>query len=119
MLRNVFRQLRSQSTLRFTEAHEWVRVEGNTATFGITDYAQQALGDVVYIEAPVVGQKVGRGEQVAAVESVKAASDIYAPVGGVVGAINEELAATPGLINTEPYAKGWVGIAFLNQVFCI
>ena len=95
------------ASVKYTEEHEWVRVEGDVGTIGITDYAQEQLGDVVFVEVPAVGRKVAKGESIAVVESVKAASDIYAPVGGEVIEANAALADTPGDVNTEPMGKGW------------
>ena len=95
--------------LRYTKSHEWVRKEADgTVTIGITDHAQEALGDLVFVEAPEAGRKVQAGEAVAVVESVKAASDVYASVGGEVVAGNEALADTPELVNTDPYGAGWI-----------
>jgi glycine cleavage system H protein len=93
--------------LRYAKSHEWVRLEGDFATIGITDHAQHELTDVVFVELPVVGRKIGAGEACAVVESVKTASDIYAPVGGEVVALNPELAQHPELVNREPYLGGW------------
>ncbi|KJS06049.1 MAG: glycine cleavage system protein H [Gammaproteobacteria bacterium BRH_c0] len=94
--------------LRYLETHEWVRNEGDgTATVGITDHAQEALGDVVFVELPEVGQTLNAGEEAGVVESVKAASDIFAPVSGEVIAINEELEDAPETINQSPYGDGW------------
>lgn len=94
--------------LRYLETHEWVRNEGDgTATVGITDHAQEALGDVVFVELPEVGQELNAGEEAGVVESVKAASDIFAPVSGEVIAINEELEDAPETINQSPYGDGW------------
>jgi glycine cleavage system H protein len=95
------------ANVRYTKDHEYIRVEGDTGTIGISDYAQQQLGDVVFVELPELGRKVGRGEGAAVVESVKAASDIYAPVGGEVVAVNGELEAAPGTVNEDPAGKGW------------
>ena len=92
---------------KYTEEHEWVRVEGDVATVGITQYAQEQLGDVVFVEVPAVGRKVARGEACAVVESVKAASDIYAPVAGEIVEGNAALADSPGDVNAEPTGKGW------------
>ena len=92
---------------KYTEEHEWVRVEGDVATVGITQYAQEQLGDVVFVEVPAVGRKVAKGEACAVVESVKAASDIYAPVAGEIVEGNAALAASPGDVNAEPTGKGW------------
>jgi glycine cleavage system H protein len=93
--------------LKFSKEHEWVRVEGDTGTVGITDYAQQQLGDVVFVEVPEVGRTVEKGGEIAVVESVKAASDIYAPVGGVVVEANAALADSPGDVNADPMGKAW------------
>lgn len=95
------------STLRYTEEHEWLRIDGDTGTVGISDYAQQQLGDVVFVDLPAVGRKVAKGEAVAVVESVKAASDIYAPAAGEVVEVNASLADSPGDVNAEAMGKGW------------
>ena len=94
--------------LYYTEEHEWVSVEGGTATVGITDYAQGKLGDIVFVELPEVGADLAVGDTLATVESVKAASEIYAPVGGKVTEVNEELNDAPGGINKDPYGDGWI-----------
>jgi glycine cleavage system H protein len=95
--------------LLFTNEHEWLRKEEDgTVTIGITDHAQEALGDLVYVELPEVGQDVTSGGDMAVVESVKAASDVYSPVSGEVTAVNEVLADTPENINTDPYGDGWI-----------
>jgi glycine cleavage system H protein len=93
--------------VKYSEEHEWIRVEGDTGTIGITQYAQEQLGDVVFVEVPAAGRKVAKGEAIAVVESVKAASDIYAPVSGEVVESNAALADSPGDVNTEPMGKGW------------
>jgi glycine cleavage system H protein len=93
--------------LKYAASHEWVRAEGETATVGITDHAQHELTDVVFVELPAVGRELRAGEACAVVESVKTASDVYAPVSGTVTAVNEALAANPGLVNSEPYGAGW------------
>jgi glycine cleavage system H protein len=93
--------------LRFTKEHEWVRVEGDVGTCGITDYAQSQLGDVVFVEVPALGKSVKRGDSAAVVESVKAASDIYAPVSGEVIEANAALPDSPGTVNTAPMGEGW------------
>jgi glycine cleavage system H protein len=93
---------------RYTKEHEWVRLESGTATIGITDYAQHALGDVVYVELPKTGVKVAAGKSFGTVESVKAVSEIYAPVSGEVAEINASLAGAPELINTDPHGQGWL-----------
>jgi len=94
--------------LKFAKSHEWVRVEGNLATIGITDHAQHELTDVVYVEVPKPDAEVEAGKPCAVVESVKAASDIYAPVSGDIVAVNEDLASQPELVNQDPYGKGWM-----------
>jgi glycine cleavage system H protein len=96
------------SDLKYTTSHEWVRLEGgDVATIGITDHAQTALGDVVFVELPEVGREVGGNEACAVVESVKAASDVYAPVPGRVVEANERLTDDPGLVNRDPTGEGW------------
>jgi glycine cleavage system H protein len=95
------------STTRYTKDHEYVRVEGDTGIVGITDYAQSQLGDVVYVELPAVGKAVEKGGEAAVVESVKAASEVYAPVSGEVVEINGDLEAAPATINEDPAGKGW------------
>ena len=94
-------------TLYFTREHEWVRVEGNTATVGISDHAQQALGDIVFAEVPEAGKELAKGQEAAVVESVKAASDVYAPVGGRVVEGNAAVADDPALVNRDPEGQGW------------
>jgi len=94
-------------TLYFTREHEWVRVEGNTATVGISDHAQQALGDIVFAEVPEAGKELAKGQEAAVVESVKAASDVYAPVGGRVVEGNAAVADDPALVNRDPEGEGW------------
>lgn len=94
--------------LNYANSHEWVKVDGNSATVGITDHAQDHLGDVVYVELPEVGVAVKQGEGFGAVESVKATSDVYSPVSGKVVEVNEELNSSPGLVNSSPYEKGWI-----------
>ena len=94
--------------LKYTESHEWVRTEADgTLTIGITDHAQEALGDVVFVELPAVGKTVAAGDAIAVIESVKAASDIYAPIAGEIVAANDTLAATPDLVNGAPY-ESWL-----------
>jgi glycine cleavage system H protein len=95
------------SETRFTDQHEWVRLEGDTATVGITKYAAEALGDVVFVELPPKGRKVGAGAEAAVVESVKAASEVYSPVGGEVSEANAALEAAPATVNDDPEGKGW------------
>ena len=94
--------------LKYTKEHEWVSVEGDTATVGITDYAQDALGDIVFVELPKTGDKVEKSKGAAVVESVKSASDIYAPISGEVIEANGEVEASPELMNKSPYGDGWM-----------
>jgi glycine cleavage system H protein len=94
--------------LRFTKDHEWLRMEGDVATVGITAFAQEKLGDLVFVELPSVGATFDKGAVAATVESVKAAADVYAPVAGEVTAVNEGLADQPGLVNAEPTGNGWL-----------
>ena len=95
------------ASVKYSQEHEWISVEGDLGTIGITPYAQEQLGDVVFVELPQAGRKVAKGEACAVVESVKAASDIYAPVSGEVSEANPALADTPGDVNAEPMGKGW------------
>ncbi|MBL6852807.1 MAG: glycine cleavage system protein GcvH [Alphaproteobacteria bacterium] len=95
------------SEVRFTDQHEWVRVDGDEATVGITKYAAEQLGDVVFVELPEAGRKVGAGGEAAVVESVKAASEVYAPVGGEVTANNPDLTGDPAKVNADPEGEGW------------
>lgn len=94
--------------LKYAESHEWVRVEGDVATVGISDYAQQEMTELVYVELPDVGRECNAGEDVAVVESVKSASDIYAPVGGEIVEVNEGLADDPSQVNSSPFEQGWL-----------
>jgi len=94
-------------SLYFTQEHEWIRVEGDTATVGITDFAQAQLGDVVFVEVPEAGRKLSKGGEAAVVESVKAASDVYAPVSGEVIEGNQALVDDPALVNSDPEGQGW------------
>ncbi|HET7817198.1 MAG TPA: glycine cleavage system protein GcvH [Sphingomicrobium sp.] len=94
-------------TLYFTREHEWIRVDGNVATVGISDHAQQALGDIVFAEVPEAGRELAKGQEAAVVESVKAASDVYAPVGGTVTQGNQAVAEDPALVNRDPEGEGW------------
>lgn len=93
--------------LRFTKDHEWIRLEGDIATVGITDHAQNALGDVVFVDLPEAGREVAAGEACAVVESVKAASDVYAPIAGRIVEANSALAENPALVNSAPTGEGW------------
>ena len=101
--------------LLYTESHEWIKREGDNIRVGITDHAQSELTDVVYVEPPKVERQVNAKEPVAVVESVKAASDIYAPVKGTVVEVNKALEADPGLINREPYGQGWIFVLKLDN----
>ena len=94
-------------TTRYTKDHEYIRIEGDTGAIGITDYAQGQLGDVVFVELPEVGQALSQGAEAAVVESVKAASEVYAPVSGKVVAVNDALEAQPGIVNEDPFGRGW------------
>jgi glycine cleavage system H protein len=95
------------SAVKYTKDHEWIRLEGDVAVVGITDYAQTQLGDVVYVELPEVGRRVEKGKEAAVVESVKAASEVFAPISGEVVAVNAELAGEPGRVNSDPMGEGW------------
>lgn len=95
-------------TIKFTPEHEYIRIEGSTGVVGITPYAQEALGDIVFVDMPSVGKVLKKGDEAAVVESVKAASEIYAPVSGEVIEINSALSGEPGLINSDPEAGGWI-----------
>ncbi|MBP7892131.1 MAG: glycine cleavage system protein GcvH [Firmicutes bacterium] len=103
------------STVKYTRDHEWVKVEGNIATVGITDFAVQELGDLVYVELPVIGDEVRAGERLASVESVKAASDVFAPVSGEVVEVNEALEDEAGLLNESPMEEGWIARVEMND----
>lgn len=94
--------------LKYTKDHEWVLIEGDTGTVGITDYAQGELGDVVFVELPAVGKTVKQGETFGTIEAVKAVSDLYAPVSGSVIGVNAELGTVPETVNKDPYGKGWM-----------
>ena len=95
------------STVKYTKDHEWVRLEGDVVVVGISDYAQTQLGDVVYVELPEIGRRVEKGKEAAVVESVKAASEVFAPLSGEVVAVNAALANEPGRVNTDPMGEGW------------
>ena len=95
-------------TTKFTEDHEWVAVEDGVGTVGITNHAQEQLGDIVYIDLPAVGQTLSKGDEAGVVESVKAASDVYSPISGEVVEINENLADSPEMVNDSPYEDGWL-----------
>jgi glycine cleavage system H protein len=94
--------------LKYSRSHEWVRLEGGEAVIGITDHAQNALSDVVYVELPAVGTTLSLGDKFGVVESVKAASDLYIPLSGMVAAVNEGLGADPSAVNSDPYGQGWM-----------
>ena len=94
--------------LKYTETHQWVRAEGNVVTVGITNYAQEQLGEVVYLDLPQVGDDLTAGEVMGSVESVKSISDLYSPVGGEVTEVNQELKDHPEYVNQDPYGKGWI-----------
>ncbi len=94
--------------LQYTESHEWIRTEGESVKVGLSDYAQDQLGDVVFIELPEIGESISRGAEFGTVESVKAVSDLYMPVGGEIVAVNSTLEASPELVNKSPYTDGWM-----------
>ena len=94
--------------IRYTSEHEWIRVEGDEAFVGITDYAQSELGEIVFVDVPTVGEEVGQGEVFGSIEAVKTVSDLNMPVTGEVLELNEELDAAPELVNNDPYGKGWI-----------
>ena len=94
--------------LRYSTDHEWISIDGGRARIGITDYAQDALGDVVFVDVPTVGRTVAAGESMSEVESTKSVSDIYAPVSGTITAVNESLASQPDALNRDPYGEGWI-----------
>jgi glycine cleavage system H protein len=93
---------------RYSKTHEWITVDGKTATVGISDFAQAQLGDVVFLDLPKPGRKLGKGEAFGVIESVKAASDLYSPVNGTVAAVNDNLTTHPELVNSDPYGQGWI-----------
>lgn len=101
-------ELNLPGDVRYVESHEWARIEGETVRVGISDYAQDRLGDITFVEFPQLGDVFGKGDQFGTVESTKAVSDLFMPVGGEVLAINTELAESPGLINSDPYGSGWI-----------
>lgn len=103
-------------TRYFTKDHEWIAVEGSEATVGITDYAQGQLGDITFVEVPGVGSEVGKGDAASVVDSVKAASDVYAPVSGTVTVVNGDLEEQPELVNTDPEGEGWLWKMALSDV---
>src|SRR3954466_5094035 len=101
--------------LKYTKAHEWVRVDGDVATIGITDYAQSELGDIVYVDLPTKGRVLNSGDSFGSVESVKTVSDLYAPVSGEVVEVNDALGAQSELLNSDPYGKGWIAKIRLSE----
>lgn len=101
--------------LKYTADHEWIRLEGQRATIGITDYAQDQLGDVVFVDLPTVGQEVKAGDNLAVVESVKSVSDVYAPLTGRVVEVNQALSDAPEIINQDPYGQGWIAVLELTD----
>jgi glycine cleavage system H protein len=101
--------------LRYTREHEWARTEGDRVTVGITDYAQDALGDIVYVDVPPVGTSVSAGETFGEVESTKSVSDLYSPVSGTIVERNDELDKSPELINADPYGQGWLVVVELTD----
>jgi len=104
------------SKMRFTSDHEWIGLDGNIATIGITEYAAEELGDVIYVELPVVGDTFARGDNLAVAESVKAAADIFAPIGGTVTEVNQALEDEPGLVNEDPMDSGWIARLDVDDV---
>jgi len=96
------------ANIKYTKDHEWVRIDGDIATFGISDHAQEALGDIVFVELPEIGQELDAGDAYAVVESVKAVSDVYAPMAGEVIEVNEALESEAELVNTDAYGAGWI-----------
>ncbi len=105
---NVGEDMSAPRNLKYTKTHEWVRLEDGLATVGITDYAQEQLSDVTYVELPAPGDELDMGDEIAVVESVKAASDIYAPISGTVREVNSELDSHPEAINSDPFGEGWL-----------
>jgi glycine cleavage system H protein len=100
--------MNTPNDLRYATSHEWIRLEGDIATVGISDHAQEELTDVVFVELPALGRSVDAGDPTAVVESVKAASDIYAPISGEIVEVNPEVEGDPSLVNSDPYGKGWI-----------
>jgi glycine cleavage system H protein len=98
----------AQENLLFSKDHEWVRSEGSTVVVGVTDYAQHELGDVVYVDLPAAGKELKKGDPAANIESVKAVSDVYAPVSGKITEVNGKLGETPELVNQDPFGEGWI-----------
>ena len=104
-----------EEELLYTRDHEWVKLEGNRATVGVTDFAQHSLGDIVYVDLPAVGTKIEAGATLATVESVKAVSEVFAPLGGIVVKTNEGLAQSPEAVNQDPYGRGWIAMLEIAQ----
>ncbi|MFW6305058.1 MAG: glycine cleavage system protein GcvH [Candidatus Saliniplasma sp.] len=94
--------------LKYTEKHEWIKIDGEEITYGITDYAQEELGDIVYVELPMEGEEVDKGDVIGVVESVKTVSDLYAPISGTISAVNMNLEGAPEQINEDPFGEGWI-----------
>jgi glycine cleavage system H protein len=103
------------SDLRYHEEHEWIRIDGKQATMGISNFAQDALGDIVFIDMPKVGSTVAAGQQIGEVESTKTTSSIYTPVSGKIAKINTELKDHPEVVNADPYGKGWIAVIELSD----
>ena len=104
------------ANLKYTKEHEWLRVEGNTAWVGITDYAQSELGEIVYVEVETVGEELAEGDVFGSVEAVKTVSELFLPVSGTILELNAELEAAPELINNDPYGKGWIVKININKL---
>lgn len=104
------------SEIKYTEDHEWVRIDGDVATVGITEYAQEQLGDIVFIDLPETGAEMAQGDDAAVIESVKAASDIYAPISGEIGEVNEALDAEPAIVNQDAQGEGWLFTLSVSDV---
>lgn len=104
------------SEIKYTEDHEWVRIDGDIATVGITEYAQEQLGDIVFIDLPETGAEMAQGDDAAVIESVKAASDIYAPISGEIGEVNDALDAEPAIVNQDAQGEGWLFTLTVSDV---
>lgn len=104
------------SEIKYTEDHEWVRIDGDIATVGITEYAQEQLGDIVFIDLPEAGAEMAQGDDAAVIESVKAASDIYAPISGEIGEVNDALDAEPAIVNQDAQGEGWLFTLTVSDV---
>jgi glycine cleavage system H protein len=101
-------ELKAPGDVRYTKEHEWARVEGDIIRIGVTDYAQDHLGDIVFVDPAQVGRKYAKGEEFGALESVKAVGEVYMPIGGEIAAVNSSLEGAPGLVNSAPYSEGWL-----------